>query len=232
MAKIINIHLDSHEGQKLLQESQASQPLLIKLFRKQENNTFCGVQSSALLLSAQHFGAKFPDAASQKDCNLEAPPYLEGNMFSYAETKAAMEEAVVDVKGSTMDQVYNVFKQHGRKVKKYHTETISVDEFRSMALEALSHQDSSWGVIVNYAENQLQTDLRVPLHESFNLPEDVIVGHFSPLGAYHAATDRFLLLDVWYEAYEVWVKTEDLYRTMQTVDTDSGKYRGCIILES
>ena len=167
MAQIDKIPFHSPEGQELLQESEAFQTLLIRLFGKQENNTFCGIQSSALLLSSQHIGAKFPDPASQKDCSLDAAPYVEGNMFSFAETKAAMEEAKVDVEGCTMDQVYELFKQHGRKVQKYHADAVSLEQFRSSASKALSHKDSSCGVIVNYDEHDLQQDL-------------TIHGHFSP----------------------------------------------------
>ncbi|XP_072044958.1 uncharacterized protein [Amphiura filiformis] len=185
MAKITNIHFHSADGQKLLQEADEAQTLLIRLFKKQENNTFCGVQSSALLFSAQHFGAKFPDVTSQKDCNLESPPYVEGNMFSYTETSAAMDEAKVDAEGCTMEQVYNLFKQHGRNIKMYHADTVTVDEFRSLAIKALSHQDSSWGIIANYDEVELQPDLRVPLHVSLKDIRQINpfqpIGHFSPL---------------------------------------------------
>ncbi|XP_072045096.1 uncharacterized protein [Amphiura filiformis] len=219
MTQINKIPFHSPEGQQLLQESSAFQTLLTRLFKKQENNTFCGVQSSALLLSAQHFGAKFPDVASQKDCSLESPPYVEGNMFSYTETKAAMDEAKVDAEGCTMEQVYNLFKQHGRNIKMYHADTVTVDEFRSLASKALSHHDSSWGVIANFDEYDLQQDFTVH-------------GHFSPLAAYHAPTDRFLLLDTWMNTVDVWVKTEDMFAAMKTIDSDTNKYRGFIILES
>ena len=219
MAQIDKIPFHCPEGQKLLQESEAFQTLLIRLFKKQENNTFCGIQSSALILSSQHFGAKFPDPASQKECSLDAAPYVEGNMFSFAETKAAMEEAKVDVEGCTMDQVYELFKQHGRKVQKYHADAVSLEQFRSSVSKALSYKDSSYGVIVNYDEHDLQQDL-------------TIHGHFSPLAAYHAPTDRFLLLDTWVGTTDVWVKTEDLYNAMKTFDADANKYRGYIILES
>ena len=122
-----------------------------------------------------------------------------------------------------MPQVYELLKQHGRNVQIHHADTQTVEEFRTLAADALSHKDSSWGVIANYDENQLQQHLSVPLQG--------ICGHFSPLGAYHAASDRFLLLDVWYNAPEVWVKTDDLFTTMQSVDPDSKKFRGFIILE-
>lgn len=224
MTQHINILFQSSEGQKLLAESDASQTLLIRLFKKQQNNSFCGIQSSALLLSAHHYGAKFTDPACQKDCDLNSPPYVEENMFTFKETKSALDEGRVDAKGCTMPQVYKLLEQHGRKVQIYHADTLTAEKFRALAVDALSHKDSSCGVIVNYDENQLQEKhLSVPLHG--------ICGHFSPLGAYHATSDRFLLLDVWYNAPEVWVKTDDLFITIQTVDPDSKKFRGFIILE-
>ena len=92
MTQHINILFQSPEGQKLIAESDATQTLLIRLFKKQKNNSFCGVQSSALLLSAQHYGAKFTDPACQKDCDLNSPPYVEENMFRFEETKSALDE--------------------------------------------------------------------------------------------------------------------------------------------
>ena len=220
--KIDKIPFHSPEGQKLLQESDTHrQTLMIRLFKKQENDSFCGIQSSALLMSAQHFGTLFPDPALQSNCSLDAPPYVEGNMFSFAETRAAVDEEQADTAGCTMDQVFDLLQQHGRKVKINYADAVGIDEFRTKACEALSHKDSSWGVIVNYDEKDLQQD-------------PIVHGHFSPLAAYHPSTDRFLLLDVWFgpQADDVWVKTEDMYAAMKTIDNDSNKYRGFIILEN
>lgn len=57
------------------------------------------------------------------------------------------------------------------------------------------------------------------------------VGHFSPLGAYDAATDRILLLDVWKADYEpCWVDLSRLLKGMVPVSPVSGTPRGYLVL--
>ncbi len=56
-------------------------------------------------------------------------------------------------------------------------------------------------------------------------------GHHSPLGAYLAADDLVLVLDV-NAKYQPWlVKTERLFAAMDTVDPSSGKKRGLLRIE-
>lgn len=54
-------------------------------------------------------------------------------------------------------------------------------------------------------------------------------GHFSPIGAYDAATDRVLILDVATLRYPpVWAPLTDLFAAMDTTDPESGLTRGWI----
>ena len=56
-------------------------------------------------------------------------------------------------------------------------------------------------------------------------------GHISPLAAYNKQTDRFLILDVsGYKYPSVWVKTTELLQAMATVDFDSQKTRGFMLV--
>ncbi|MFM6277494.1 MAG: phytochelatin synthase family protein, partial [Dolichospermum sp.] len=56
-------------------------------------------------------------------------------------------------------------------------------------------------------------------------------GHISPLAAYNQTTDRFLIMDVSrYKYPPVWVKTADLWKAMNTVDTTSAKTRGFVFV--
>jgi len=58
-------------------------------------------------------------------------------------------------------------------------------------------------------------------------------GHFSPVAAYDARTDRFLILDVSRYAYPpVWVPASRLWNAMKTVDSDSGMSRGFVVIRS
>ena len=59
-------------------------------------------------------------------------------------------------------------------------------------------------------------------------------GHISPLAAYDADTDRFLILDVFrYKHPPMWVEAKALFGAMNTTDSDAdNKTRGCVIVES
>jgi len=58
-------------------------------------------------------------------------------------------------------------------------------------------------------------------------------GHFSPLGAYHEETSRFLFLDTArYKFPYVWVRSSDLFAAMKTIDSMSKKSRGFIVISA
>ncbi|XP_041484822.1 glutathione gamma-glutamylcysteinyltransferase 3-like [Lytechinus variegatus] len=211
------IPLISPEGQKMLGEASAKQTLLLRLFKEQENNTFCGIHSSALVMSAKHLGQQFADPSEHLKCPVDDVPYTESNLFTFKETKAALDYASCDTNGATMDEIYNLLCAHGLTIKKVHVDESSVKEFRTLASEALSQVGSEKGVIVNYDEYDLGQDEHVH-------------GHFSVLAAYHETTDRFLLLDTWFNTVDCWVNAGDLFRCMNTFDKDANKYRGFMIV--
>lgn len=57
-------------------------------------------------------------------------------------------------------------------------------------------------------------------------------GHISPLAAYDADTDRFLILDVSrYKYPPVWVEAADLFAAMNTEDSDNeNRTRGFVLI--
>jgi hypothetical protein len=58
-------------------------------------------------------------------------------------------------------------------------------------------------------------------------------GHFSPIGAYDSATDSVLVLDVAkFKHPPFWVSLSDLLNAIRTIDPDSGRTRGLLIIES
>lgn len=57
--------------------------------------------------------------------------------------------------------------------------------------------------------------------------------HFSPIGAYDEATDSFLLLDVArYKFPPVWVRADDLFKSMNTQDSEIPRSRGFILVSA
>uniref|UniRef100_A0A0M3I0J4 glutathione gamma-glutamylcysteinyltransferase n=2 Tax=Ascaris TaxID=6251 RepID=A0A0M3I0J4_ASCLU len=58
------------------------------------------------------------------------------------------------------------------------------------------------------------------------------IGHFSPLGAFHKDTDRVLIMDVARFKYPPhWVQLSKLRDAMLTVDRDTGKPRGYMVIK-
>lgn len=56
-------------------------------------------------------------------------------------------------------------------------------------------------------------------------------GHFSPIGGYHREKDMVLIMDVARFKYPPhWVPLELLHTAMCSIDEDSGKSRGCLVL--
>lgn len=56
-------------------------------------------------------------------------------------------------------------------------------------------------------------------------------GHFSPIAAYHEKSDSFLVYDVArYKYPPSWVNTKELWNAMNTIDSDSGKTRGYLLV--
>lgn len=200
--KLISLHSsDGHQLLKEVQEKGDFQANLYKIFTKQVGGTSCGLVSCCLVMSAKTATDKFM--------------YTESNMFNYSQTQVVLKQDEFQRKGMTLVQVRDLLLSHGCQVKMVHSEDSSVEEFRSDAIRALSHADSSCAVVVNY---HMKT-----LGQSFDF------GHHSPIAGYHAGTDRLLLLDTWPSSDECWAEAKNLFGAMNTVDTDSGKTRGYCI---
>jgi glutathione gamma-glutamylcysteinyltransferase len=62
--------------------------------------------------------------------------------------------------------------------------------------------------------------------------EQTGVGHYSPIGGYHAGEDLALVLDVARFKYPpYWVKLDALASAMRDIDADTGRARGWVLLE-
>ena len=96
-----------------------------------------------------------------------------------------------------------------------HAEDSNLDEFRKTAAAEVG--SAGRFVIVNY--------LRAAIGQEKG-------GHISPLAAYDAESDRFLILDVSrYKYPPVWVETAALFDAMNTPDADNGdRSRGYVVV--
>ena len=90
-----------------------------------------------------------------------------------------------------------------------------LDEFRASARDYLATRDHF--VLVNYLRKAIGQETG---------------GHISPLAAYDAKSDRFLILDVArYKYPPVWVKASDLFDAMNTTDaSNENRTRGYVLI--
>ena len=116
--------------------------------------------------------------------------------------------------------------------------------FTGMPLEALAatlRADGTQAAAI-HAGDATEAAFRDVVRRNASTPGDYLVinyhrealgqqggGHFSPVGAYDAASDRVLILDVATFRYPpVWARVADLFAAMNTVDPESGLTRGWI----
>jgi Phytochelatin synthase len=130
-------------------------------------------------------------------------------------TDAVLPRETLARQGMTLDQIGGILATQPVRAEVHHASESSIDEFRKLASAYLG--EPGHFVIVNY--------LRKALGEQAG-------GHISPLAAYDAKADRFLILDVArYKYPPVWVKTADVFAAMNTPDgANDNKTRGFVLV--
>ena len=200
------VALSSEEGTTLLFDADARADFapLVEEFVTQVNPAFCGPASIAMVLNA----LDLPRPPS--DATLGLGLFDQENLFN-ARTEAAKPRGEILRGGMTLDDLGDVLAAYDLEVTVRHAADSSLDAFRDAAVETVGDRDEF--VLVNYLRSAIGQETG---------------GHISPLAAYDAETDRFLVLDVSrYKYPPVWVEAAALYDAMNTPDADNGgKTRG------
>lgn len=205
------IGLDSAEGRAMLLRDtttrEAYWPLSLH-FVTQKEPAYCGVATLVMVLNALSVPA--PATAGPEPFRA----YTQDNLYTPA-TEAVLPQAVLARNGMTLDQLGRLIEAHGLVAEVRHADESSVAQFRTQARAALATPGQH--VAVNY--------LRAALGQLSG-------GHISPLAAFDAATDRFLVMDVSrYKYPPVWVSTETLFSAMDSVDeNNAGRRRGYVLI--
>jgi hypothetical protein len=204
------IALDTPEGEALLIGAEARRdyfPLAMH-FVTQVNPAFCGPASISMVLNALNV----PRPAS--DLTIGLGMFDQANVFN-ARTEAVKPETEILEGGITLDQLAGMLEAHDLKVQVRHAEDIDLETFRNQAAAVLA--DSFRFVLVNYLRSAIGQETG---------------GHISPLAAYDADTDRFLILDVSrYKYPPIWVSASALFDAMNTPDADAGgASRGYVVV--
>ncbi len=206
------VRLDAPEGKRLLFESEANAAFLplVSYFETQKTLTHCGPASIAMVLNALSVPA--PTATAYGSY----PLFTQENVLNGL-TESIVTDRAVERRGMALTDVAQVLAVYGVSVDTRYAGTSSVREFRKLAVEHLERPGGH--VIVNYSRTALQQDGP---------------GHISPLGAYDADSDRFLILDVSrYKAPAVWVSTAQLFAAMaEPLAPDNARTRGFLLIRA
>jgi hypothetical protein len=200
----------SPEGEALFVGAEARNdyfPLSIH-FTNQVHPAFCGPASISMILNALNL----PRPPS--DMTLGLGIFDQENIFLPA-TESVRPKADILRGGMTLDQLGGFLAAYDLHVDVVHAADSSLDAFRSAAVAAL--EDDNRFILINYLRKAIGQEAG---------------GHISPLAAYDADTDRFLILDVSrYKYPPVWVEAGALFSAMDTTDSDAdNKTRGYVLV--
>jgi glutathione-S-conjugate glycine hydrolase len=202
--------LNSEQGEKFFFESGALQSYFAVAdnFVTQRTQAYCGVASIVMVLNALH--APAPTTPEYQPYHT----FTQDNLLD-EHTDAILPREVLARQGMTLDQLGALLSLHPATVEVHHAEDGGLDAFRSSARDYLAAKDHF--VIVNYLRKAIGQERG---------------GHISPLAAYDAQSDRFLILDVArYKYPPVWVKASDLFAAMNTTDAaNDNKTRGYVLV--
>ncbi|WP_280155135.1 phytochelatin synthase family protein [Piscinibacter sp. XHJ-5] len=147
---------------------------------------------------------------------LHPQPPLRQSSFFGTDISGLQTNVAVTLRGMTLEQLAQLLALRGLQVQTVHATKSSVEDFRRVAAATLSEPQQL--LVVNYDRRRLGQEG---------------VGHISPVGAYHAESDRLLIMDVAaYKYPQTWVKLPDLWSAMNTIDTDSGQTRGFLLIRA
>jgi len=179
---------------------------LLSHFTTQKTNTYCGVASIVMVLNST-------DLLPPKDALHPPFKYFTQDNFFNDSVKKIIAPEEVSQKGISLSKLQKIIESYDLKTELYFADQLTLVKFRQLLRSAI--RDGHF-IIVNF--------LRTALHQEGG-------GHHSPIAAYDANTDRFLILDVArykYPAY--WVKTEDLWKAASTLDENHS--RGFVVVRS
>jgi glutathione gamma-glutamylcysteinyltransferase len=199
--------LDSAAGRKLFSEALLGGTLqgyfrLAQQFHTQADPAFCGLGTLVCALNA---------------LRIDPRRNWKGVWRWFSEELLDCCKSLEDVRrfGLTLDEVACLARCSAAHVSVHRPPLADANAFREH-LRAATMSDEGPVLIVNYS--------RRAVGQSGD-------GHFSPIGAYHAATDRALVLDTARFKYPPhWVPVDLLFAAMTEVDPGTSRARGWLLL--
>lgn len=201
-------------------------------FDAQVNQAYCAVATVATILNSLKYAKRFRDGEDLSGWSFDLPIDRRYDPYPYATQQDILEgECVFNTviehgdgtgkgeQGSRFDGIftppYGLTLEQSGNLLKCHTS----NEWDVAVQEVDSSQLSLSRMRFELKAALIDPDARVMVNYDRKGLGQVGGGHFSPLGAYHASTDSFLIVDVAkYKYPPVWVGADTLYSAMGTVD--------------
>lgn len=203
------LSLEQSDGQQRLRHSDYSQAYwpLADHFETQKNQAYCSVASSVVVLNA--LGVPRPETLLYPDY----PYFTQLEFFQTVPDRLATAEGV-SREGMTLAQLASVLGEFPVRVESHPADSLTLEQFRDLLKGNLGH-----------------TDRFLLLNFNRRIIGEAGGGHWSPLGAYDAASDSVLILDVArYKYPPVWVPVEAAYQAALSEDSVSRKSRGILLV--
>jgi hypothetical protein len=202
------IPLPEPRGQDLLigSRERVDYGPLAEQFLSQANLAYCGVASAVMVLNSLAVPA--PAVAGYGPYRF----WSQTNVFDPPASRAFVRPERVAREGMTLAQLHGLLASHGVAVERFHGDRLSLEQFRALLRRSLA--DPNDRLVVNYH--------RPAVGQAGG-------GHIAPIAAFHAPSDRVLILDVARYRYpSVWVPVVDLWQAIRAVDASSGRSRGVL----
>ncbi|CAG4883947.1 Phytochelatin synthase, bacterial type [Georgfuchsia toluolica] len=191
-------------GAKLRQHFFAVQPYV----ETQQNLAFCGPASIVAVMNS--FDTPRPFEPRLYPYRF----YTQDNIFN-ADTQRVKSFIMVSVRGMTLAEMAAFFNALGVRATAYYANRLDIDQLRTLLKDTLARPNAR--IVANFNRKLLTQEGG---------------GHQSPLAAYDEVSDSVLMLDVAKFKYPpAWINIGELLEAMQSVDPDSGKSRGLVIVE-
>lgn len=194
---------------KFLQHSDMQKEISFHVGSR-KNRAFCGIASLVIILHSLNIETPEPTGFGSYRFFTQDDRFPAGGATIF-------QAQWIEHHGLTLDQAAQVATHFGLAVQVVHATPVGLVQFRTQAGEALG--TPSEYVIVNFK--------RAALNEEG-------YGHISPLAAYDAKSDRFLIMDfARYKYPPAWVSARDLYTALDTPDPGNGnRTRGYLIVSA
>jgi hypothetical protein len=181
---------------------------LLAYVETEQRLTFCGPATLAAVFNS--LGIHDPTPPELRPYHL----LTQDSVFLIPANQATKQYGQVETQGMTLDELARFAANMGATTETLRAADVPIATLRDHLKAALVTAGTR--IMVNYS--------RKPLLQEGD-------GHISPVAAYDAATDSFLVLDVArYKYPPQWITFDLLYAAMQAIDTASGKSRGVVIL--